>query len=505
MSARRYLLLVICCSALLIALYVVVVYAKLASFRFDRPDLYPPYTVAELTRHGEDKRLLLFGGSNVRYSINSTELEQALGIPILNMGSNYARAMRSLVQEIRRFSSDGDIVVLSLEWPFYSRQIENEHFFLSAFAVRSYFNDYFFHASLWERLQFILEIPTEIAIKGVFDQLPLRLDYGDYRRRVAANLESLVHEFPLRSDQGGILGRNLYGDSITHDRYGRAQAKETNCDFIFNQRYRVSDRFKQGLAELHELAEQRHLQLIFIAAPSISKDCWPALAEPIAEFQADIDKVLAGYGYAMLGSIKDHAYGLDHILDKNFFHLNALGKREHSKKVQAYLEHSDLQIKPAGQTLHGLLMPALLPYYQQRMTDIYQQWQDCGLEHDDTQAMIDSCLLFDAGWVLLADQEVAMHPARERAVLFKYQRAEDLHMRVDAIGPKQSLAFSLNDQPLDAVRQDDTHYELSIPASLLRSNAFNRLVIGEPVALTEKLTIAYRPLAIRQMQFIDEP
>jgi hypothetical protein len=78
------------------------------------------YLAATIEKHHRlqttpSPRLILIGGSNLAFGINSDSLEQELGLPVVNMGLTANLGVRFMLNEAERKIGRGDIVILSLE------------------------------------------------------------------------------------------------------------------------------------------------------------------------------------------------------------------------------------------------------------------------------------------------------------------------------------------------------------------------------------------------------
>lgn len=70
---------------------------------------------SELLRTVPSPRIILVGGSNIAFGIDSELMEQKLGIPVINDGLHVALGIAPL-NEIKQYLRSGDIVIISLEY-----------------------------------------------------------------------------------------------------------------------------------------------------------------------------------------------------------------------------------------------------------------------------------------------------------------------------------------------------------------------------------------------------
>ena len=60
-------------------------------------------------------RLIIFGGSNIAFGIDSERMEQELGMPVINDGLHVGLGVAPLA-EIKKYMRPGDIIIISLEY-----------------------------------------------------------------------------------------------------------------------------------------------------------------------------------------------------------------------------------------------------------------------------------------------------------------------------------------------------------------------------------------------------
>ncbi len=70
---------------------------------------------SDLLRSIPSPRIIIVGGSNVAFGIDSERMEQELGIPVINDGLHVALGIAPL-NEIKHYLRAGDIVIISLEY-----------------------------------------------------------------------------------------------------------------------------------------------------------------------------------------------------------------------------------------------------------------------------------------------------------------------------------------------------------------------------------------------------
>ena len=67
----------------------------------------------------DSNRLILVGGSNLAFGINSALIESKLPVKVANLGLHAGLGLRFMINETSHLMKKGDIVVLTLEYPLY--------------------------------------------------------------------------------------------------------------------------------------------------------------------------------------------------------------------------------------------------------------------------------------------------------------------------------------------------------------------------------------------------
>jgi len=98
------------------------------------------------------QKIIIVGGSNVLFSIDTRKLERKLGIPVVNTGTNAGLGLPYLLYRIKKdFAKPGDTVLLSIEESLFNgKKDASEELFK---YVRSYDKEYFKKLSLKDKLK----------------------------------------------------------------------------------------------------------------------------------------------------------------------------------------------------------------------------------------------------------------------------------------------------------------------------------------------------------------
>lgn len=146
-------------------------------------------------------RIIIFGGSNIAFGIDSEFIEEQMGIPVINYGLHVALGVAPL-NEIRDHIQPGDIIIISLE---YYNFIDETAFF----GQPQYLAD-------WVEFD-----PTRIwDVHDPYRQAPgiyLAMFQRKVNRQTRYYLNGLVYDIGRNFYVGGTSDKfNAYGDFIGH-------------------------------------------------------------------------------------------------------------------------------------------------------------------------------------------------------------------------------------------------------------------------------------------------
>ena len=87
------------------------------------------YSQASVLKHHRlaeqvTQKIVLVGGSNLAFGIDSTMIQRATGCPVVNMGMNGYLGVRYMLEEVKPYLKPSDIVVLAFEWDNFFKSID---------------------------------------------------------------------------------------------------------------------------------------------------------------------------------------------------------------------------------------------------------------------------------------------------------------------------------------------------------------------------------------------
>lgn len=80
-----------------------------------------------LLQRTQSPKIILVGGSNLAFGVDSEEIEKSLKKPVVNMGLHASLGLRFMLEEIKPYLKNGDIVVIVPEYEhFYETSLDGE-------------------------------------------------------------------------------------------------------------------------------------------------------------------------------------------------------------------------------------------------------------------------------------------------------------------------------------------------------------------------------------------
>lgn len=154
-------------------------------------------------------RLVLVGGSNLAYGLDSERLEAKTGCPAVNMGMNGLFGVRYMLAEVRSSVRPNDVIVIALEYDSFLKSVDGN--FTDHAMVTKHNPEAFAYLTLRQRLRVI----TGVAYGAQQKVLRVMRDAGrEVLRTVAGPLATA--EVPDVSVYERYGGFNRFGDLVSH-------------------------------------------------------------------------------------------------------------------------------------------------------------------------------------------------------------------------------------------------------------------------------------------------
>ena len=219
----------------------------------DKKHLYEASLLkVDLLAHTPAPRVIIFGGSNIAFGIDSELMERALGIPVINDGLHVGLGVAPLL-EVKKYIQPGDIIIISLEYYNFTDAT-------SFYGQPQYLADWieFSPNRIWDIRDPIWEMPTIYTIM--------------LQRKVNREFQTYLEPTTLEANRGFYTGDkfNGHGDFIGH------LGEDNNVHFeIDNSGYPISniEEAYKFLESFNQIAQQDGAKVFYEAQAHRQTNC----------------------------------------------------------------------------------------------------------------------------------------------------------------------------------------------------------------------------------------
>lgn len=157
----------------------------------------------------DTRKIVLVGGSNLSYGVDSRMIQQATGCPVVNMGMNGYFGVRYLLEEVKAHINPSDIIVLSFEYDNLFKSVDGTP--ASHLAITKAYPKVFSYLSFEQKVQAITAIPTVAQAKlmrlisEVIDAVKQPLTGKSYKVSGPADMNE-IESLKSFTPEGDIIG-----------------------------------------------------------------------------------------------------------------------------------------------------------------------------------------------------------------------------------------------------------------------------------------------------------
>lgn len=120
----------------------------------------------------QSKKIIILGGSNALFGINSEVIEKLTGYPVLNLATHAGLDMDYLYYKLKQHIGQEDIVVMPLEFSYYTASDNITDLFSN--NMMSWGRDYLLQLPFTDFLEFVLVAEPDRVLAGVVKQIETR-------------------------------------------------------------------------------------------------------------------------------------------------------------------------------------------------------------------------------------------------------------------------------------------------------------------------------------------
>ena len=294
-------------------LMVIILPTTLLLFFGDDPLETDEYLAAMTDKHQridsiKESKLILAGGSNLVFGIDSQIIEQQLKIPVVNLGLQASLGLNFILNELEDVAKKGDIIVLSIEHSVTAKgnkELQKMTSYYNPFA-RKYYNKE--HDQRFKKVIVFIE-SQHIVFKKTISKYIEKLKNDPVYTRNALNKYG-----------DGIYHLDLPSQSVLGSRSILNSNRDTEITLLnqFNNKMKkrgVSVLFSYGAYEIEEFEKNK---------------------KTLHKIHQDFKNKLE---IEMITNLEDFVYPTSYFYD-SVYHLNKTGREIHTKNVIFRLQNS---------------------------------------------------------------------------------------------------------------------------------------------------------------------
>lgn len=255
-------------------------------------------------------RIVIDGGSSSMFGIVPGMIEQEFRVPVVDAADNASIPLKMKIHRIIGYARRGDIIVLPLEWVYYTRsEIPSDFIDKTPDEYSSYYGSLPFLDRLWFAVKYASLHNVSDAFRLYFKP-SLRQDH-------AANIGSLLAKFP-------------YGDR-KDDTRRRSSVAGLECSNYVGSDGKIVEDMRWAARALRELQDRAGVRIIVT---------WPAVAGDGCylndKLQQGARRLFAENSILVVGEVSDSAFSPSHMLD-TYYHVDSAAAQVRTRRLIGHL------------------------------------------------------------------------------------------------------------------------------------------------------------------------
>lgn len=286
-----------------------------------------------LATHTPGRRVVILGGSNALFGIDSSLIEREIGLPTVNLAIHAGLPLPYIFAYAKPILRPADVVVMPLELEYYVRAYRYDWFRSN---VMAWDPAYISTLPLLEQGRFLLEVPAKRVVSGAIARVfetRLRRTHGRLVRDPDLIKREATRIWDTRSYVGKPITYSLWG----LDKHGDMQ-NNRGTRYTGPSASALSSPFEYA-SELWEDIEgfaaycRVHRIELFVTWPPIMKDSDLADRNPIVQWNTQqIANRLRSAKISLLGRPQDYYLDRSHFFDTKY-HLNEEGRALRTRQL----------------------------------------------------------------------------------------------------------------------------------------------------------------------------
>jgi len=286
-----------------------------------------------LIRDLRSPKLLVAGGSNVLFGIDSAMLEDSLEIPTFNLALHGEMFLWQTLPDVQAHVAPGDHVLLAPGWAAYEPQPRYNAWLID--QVMTWDTEYFWQRDVLEKARFVGSVPVPRLLAGCMLQAFGRNLPEAVQRRLPPPAE-IIEEYEQRPE-GRTTERALVYSHLNLS--ARGDIVQTVAGRIEREDYGLGEAFRENddtwstLRTFREYCYARGVRVHLTWPPTVRSRRRPVFqAEAVRAHLREIRRHVEEVGITVLGEPQEFEYDRSLFADTPY-HLNARGRALRTREI----------------------------------------------------------------------------------------------------------------------------------------------------------------------------
>jgi len=318
-QSKKFLLYTIILLILTLIIYIVV-YHQIGNNTILINKFYKPF----MLQHTKGSRIIIDSGSNSLYSLDSYMIEKEFNIQTINLSDAAAYPLKQKLLRIEKYLNKNDIIILPLEWKYYSR-IEFVDYFKNNLLGKLHY--YYNFDSNYEELKQIINTPFIDFIKNIIYKYKLLQKQYEY---LGINIEK--------------FNNNKRGTRTNNMKFISNLPK--SCDkYLFSKQlkngFELSKTFKENIQIIKRL--QTKSKAVILTWPTVVGDsCYRQDSRLyIDKFILKIKNYLEKNKIQIIGNPYDNKFPTKYIAD-TYYHVQSSASKIRTKRFINLIKQNNI-------------------------------------------------------------------------------------------------------------------------------------------------------------------
>ena len=260
-------------------------------------------------------KIIMAGGSNIAFNINSKRVQDELEVPVVNIGLNVGLGLNFMLEELKDVSKEGDIILLFMT---YFEDLEGSYA-LKKHTIQQYPEARKYHSF---DLKEELTIHTRETRNHLHNKLVSVISGNNHQDQSEIKAHQSVYSRSYF---------NKFGDFEGHHRL------ESPTDL--DQRLKFEYRFWEGIESLNSFTDwaTKYKIKAYYVFPAYPKTEFKKNKKAIKKFEEDLSKYL---DLQILGEPESFLFSEDYFFD-TVYHLNKEGRGKRTDRLLELIENNE--------------------------------------------------------------------------------------------------------------------------------------------------------------------